>query len=174
MWYWLFVWVIHPVVRVHTWLHLFVLACHLFGSWMSVMTTRQRSRCYESTCVLLRDSISFIIIFISGGPKNWHNFLWDIISKPSKTICKTLYNIFAIMSIILWVISSNRQQNVVKTVVWKLHIEKSNIVDTSNIGWVWHALCMAYCCDQEVPGLSMKPNCHSYHFKYSLNRCIAQ
>ena len=77
--------------------------------------------------------------------RNWHNFSWDIISKPPKTICKTLYNIFAIMSIILWVISSNRQQNVVKTVVWKLHIEKSNIVDTSNIGCAWHTAVIKKC-----------------------------
>ena len=38
------------------------------------------------------------------------------------------------------------------TVAWK-----SNITDTSNIECVCHALGMAYCCDKEVPGLSMVP-----------------
>ena len=31
------------------------------------------------------------------------------------------------------------------TVVLKLGVQKSNMVDTSNIGYVWHVLCMAYC-----------------------------
>ena len=34
--------------------------------------------------------------------------------------------------------------NVEMTVALKLGVEKSNIVDTSNIGCVWHALC-TYC-----------------------------
>ena len=46
--------------------------------------------------------------------------------------------------------------------------------DTSNIGCAWHVLCMVYCWNKEVPGLSMVPNCHHYHLRYSLNRCIAQ
>ena len=85
---------------------------------MSVMTMRQCSRCYETMCVLLRDSISFVIIFISGGPKKLAQLLWDIISQLPITIRKALYKIFAIVSIILRVITSNsRQQYVVKTVV---------------------------------------------------------
>ena len=35
--------------------------------------------------------------------------------------------------------------NVEMTVALKLGVEKSNIVDTSNIGCVWHALRMVYC-----------------------------
>ena len=35
--------------------------------------------------------------------------------------------------------------NVEMTVALKLGVQKSNIVDTSNIGCVWHALCMVYC-----------------------------
>ena len=35
--------------------------------------------------------------------------------------------------------------NVEMTVALKLGFQKSNIVDTSNIGCVWHALCMVYC-----------------------------
>ena len=36
------------------------------------------------------------------------------------------------------------------TVSWKLHVQKSKIVNTRNIECVWHALCMAYCCDKEM------------------------
>ena len=60
------------------------------------------------------------------------------------------------------------------TVALKLGVQKSNIVDTSNIGCVLHALCMVYCWNKEVPGLSMVPNCHQYHLRYNLNQCIAQ
>ena len=35
--------------------------------------------------------------------------------------------------------------NVEMTVALKLGVEKSNIVDTSNIGCVWHALCTVFC-----------------------------
>ena len=35
--------------------------------------------------------------------------------------------------------------NVEMTVALKLGVQRSNIVDTSNIGCVWHALCMVYC-----------------------------
>ena len=55
------------------------------------------------------------------------------------------------------------------TVALKLGVEKSNIVDTSNI-----ALRMVYCWNKEVPGLSMVQNCHHYHFRYNLYQCIAQ
>ena len=61
--------------------------------------------------------------------------------------------------------------NVEMTVALKLGVQKSNIVDTSNIGCVWHALCMVYCWNKEVSGLSRVPNCHHYH---NVNRCAAQ
>ena len=61
--------------------------------------------------------------------------------------------------------------NVEMTVALKLGVKKSNIVDTSNIGCVWRALRMVYCCNKEVTGLSMVPNCHKNH---SLCQCIAQ
>ena len=35
--------------------------------------------------------------------------------------------------------------NVEMTVALRLDVEKSNIVDTSNIGCVWYALCMVFC-----------------------------
>ena len=57
------------------------------------------------------------------------------------------------------------------TVALKLGVQKSNIVDTSNIGCVWHELCMVYCWNKEASGLSRVPNCHHYHY---LNRYIAQ
>ena len=60
------------------------------------------------------------------------------------------------------------------TVASELGVQKSNIVDTSNIGYVWHALCMVYCWNKEMPGLSMVPNCHHYRLRYNLNRWIAQ
>ena len=34
--------------------------------------------------------------------------------------------------------------NVEMTVALKLGVKKSNIIDTSNIGCVWHVLCMVY------------------------------
>ena len=40
------------------------------------------------------------------------------------------------------------------------------MVDTSNIECVRHALCMAYCCDKEVQGLHMVPNCLYCLHKY--------
>ena len=61
--------------------------------------------------------------------------------------------------------------NVEMTVALELGVQKSNIVDTSNIRCVWHALCMVYCRNKEVSALSRVPNCHHYH---NLNRCIAQ
>ena len=64
--------------------------------------------------------------------------------------------------------------NVEMTVALKLGVQKSNIIDTSNIGCVWHVLCMVYCLNREVPGLSMVPNCHHYHLRYSLNWSMAQ
>ena len=64
--------------------------------------------------------------------------------------------------------------NVEMTVALRLDVEKSNIVDTSNIGCVWYALCMVFCWNQEVPGLPLVPNCHNYHLRNNLNRCIAQ
>ena len=64
--------------------------------------------------------------------------------------------------------------NVEMTVALRLGVEKSNIVDTSNIGCVWHALCTVFCWNAEVPGLSLAPNCHNYHLRYNLNWCIAQ
>ena len=45
------------------------------------------------------------------------------------------------------------------TVALKLGVQKSNIVDTSNIGCVWHVLCMVYCCsdsDVQQTGLAQK------------------
>ena len=60
------------------------------------------------------------------------------------------------------------------TVALKLGVEKSNIADTSNIVCVWRALRTVYCGNKEVPGWSMVPNCHHYHLRYNLNRCIAQ
>ena len=38
------------------------------------------------------------------------------------------------------------------TVALKLGVQKTNIVDTSNIGCVWHVLCMVYCWNEELPG----------------------
>ena len=64
--------------------------------------------------------------------------------------------------------------NVEMTVALKLGVEKSNIVDTSNIGCVWHALCMIYFWNKVAPGLSLGPICHNYRLRYNLNRCIAQ
>ena len=64
--------------------------------------------------------------------------------------------------------------NVEMTVAIKLGVKKSNIVDTSNIGCAWHALCIVYCWKKGVPGLPMVPNCHHYHLRWNLNRCIAQ
>ena len=59
--------------------------------------------------------------------------------------------------------------NVEMTVALKLGVQKSNIVDTSNIGCVWHVAYSAW-----YTGLSMVPNCHHYHLRYSLNWSIAQ
>ena len=61
--------------------------------------------------------------------------------------------------------------NVEMTVALKLIVQKSNIVDTSNIGCVWHALCMVYCLNKEVSGSLRVPNCHHYHNlnQYMLN-----
>ena len=64
--------------------------------------------------------------------------------------------------------------NVEMTVAFKLGVKKSNIVDTSNIGCLWHELCMVFCWNKEVPGLSLVPNCHNYHLWYNLNWCIVQ
>ena len=61
--------------------------------------------------------------------------------------------------------------NVEMAIAWKLCVQISIIVDTSNIECVQHALCMAYCCDKLVPSLSMVPNFHNHHCKYILNRC---
>ena len=60
------------------------------------------------------------------------------------------------------------------TAPFKIIVKNYSIVDTSNIGCVWHALCMVYCWNEGVPGLSMVPNCHHYYLRYNLNRCIAQ
>ena len=59
--------------------------------------------------------------------------------------------------------------NVEMTVALRLCVQKSNIVYTSNIGCEWHSLCMVYCWNKEVPGLSMVPNCHQYHLRYNSN-----
>ena len=40
---------------------------------------------------------------------------------------------------------SNWTTIVEMTVALKLGVEKSNIVDTSNIGCVWQALCLVFC-----------------------------
>ena len=60
--------------------------------------------------------------------------------------------------------------NVEMTVALELGVQKINIVDTSNIGCVWHVLCR----NKEVPGLSMGSNCHHYHLTYNLKQGIAQ
>ena len=69
---------------------------------------------------------------------------------------------------------SNWTTNVQMTVALKLGVQKTNIVDTSNIGFMWHVLCMVYYWNKEVPGSSIVPNCHHYHLRYNLNQCIAQ
>ena len=69
---------------------------------------------------------------------------------------------------------SKRTTNVEMTFALKLGVKKCNIVDTSNIGCVWHALCMVYCWNNKGPGLSMVPNCHNCHLRYNLNRFIAK
>ena len=61
--------------------------------------------------------------------------------------------------------------NVEMTDALKFGVQKSNIIDTSNIRRVWHALCTVYCWNKGVSGLSKVPNCHHYH---NLNLCIAQ
>ena len=35
--------------------------------------------------------------------------------------------------------------NAQMTVALKLGVQKTNVVDTSNIGCIWHVLCMVYC-----------------------------
>ena len=60
------------------------------------------------------------------------------------------------------------------TVALRFGVEKSNIVDTSNIGYVWSALCMVFRWNEEVPGVSLVPNCRNYHLRYNLNWSIAQ
>ena len=73
----------------------------------------------------------------------------------------------------LWIFKAN-VQHVEMTVALKLGVEKSNIVDTSNTGCVRLALCMIYCWNKAVPGLSLEPSCHNYCLRYNLNRSIAQ
>ena len=67
--------------------------------------------------------------------------------------------------------------NVELTAALKLGVQKSNIGDIgfcTIFGRALHALCMVYCWNKEVPGLSVVPICHHYHLRYNLNRCIAQ
>ena len=53
--------------------------------------------------------------------------------------------------------SETLDRNVEMTVVRKLHIQKSNIVDTRSIDCVWHELERALCCDKTLPGLTIGP-----------------
>ena len=64
--------------------------------------------------------------------------------------------------------------NVEMTVALKIIVENSNIIDTSNIGCVWHAFLVWYTAEIKMCRVSMVPNCHHYHLRYNLNRCIAQ
>ena len=45
---------------------------------------------------------------------------------------------------------ANAQKNLEMKVACQLCVQKSNIMDTSNIECVWHALCIAYSRDKEV------------------------
>ena len=58
-------------------------------------------------------------------------------------------------SITLWNFQSQQTTNAEITVAWKLYAHTSSVVDTSDIDCMWHTVCMVYCCDNVVPGLSL-------------------
>ena len=79
--------------------------------------------------------------YISGGPKKvsqllvGHNF--KTASKNSTKLHATFFQPIGF--------PKQMDNSVEMTVALKLGVQKSNIVDTSNIGCVWHELCMVYC-----------------------------
>ena len=82
---------------------------------------------------------------ISGGPKKvaqllvGHNFK-TARNSPTKlhtTIFQQVFNHFVNFQI-------NWATNVM-TFALKLGVQKTNIIDNSNIGCVWHLLCMVHC-----------------------------
>ena len=70
-----------------------------------------------------------------------------------------------------WIFKANGQWTTKIDMIfaWKLRAQNCNIMDTRNIECVWHALCMAYCCDKQMPGFSMVPNFHYWYCKGNLN-----
>ena len=83
---------------------------------------------------------------ISGGPKKVAQFL---VGHNFITACKNSTKLhttfFQHVFNHLLNFQSKWTTNVEMIVASKFGVEKSNIVDTSNIGCVWHALCMVYC-----------------------------
>ena len=82
---------------------------------------------------------------ISGGPKKVAQLL---VGHNLKTVHKhstKLHTFSQHISKNFVNFQSKWTTNVEMTVALKLGVEKSNIVDTSNIGCVWHALCMVFC-----------------------------
>ena len=59
-------------------------------------------------------------------------------------------------------------RNVEMTVVQKLHIQKSNIVDTSSIDCVWYELEVTLRCDKTLPGLTIGPTVNLITFNLKL------
>ena len=69
-----------------------------------------------------------------------HNFktAGEIPTKLHTTIFQHVFNHFVNFQ-------SKWTANVEMTVALKLGVQKTDIVGTSNIGCVWHVLCMVYC-----------------------------
>ena len=59
-------------------------------------------------------------------------------TKLHKTVFQHVFNYFVDFQ-------SKWTTTVEMTIALKLGVQRSNIVDTSDIGCVWHALCMVYC-----------------------------
>ena len=94
-----------------------------------------------------------------------------VIPKMARKLHKTSHIIISAFSPTQWIFKANGQWTTKIDMIfaWKLRAQNCNIMDTRNIEWVWHALCMAYCCDKQMPGLSMVPNFHYCHCKGNLN-----
>ena len=68
-----------------------------------------------------------------------------------------MHNIFSTCCLSDCEFSETLVRNVEMTVVRNLHIQKSNIVDTSSIDCFWYELEVALCCDKTLPGLTVGP-----------------
>ena len=82
---------------------------------------------------------------ISGGPKEVAQLLVGHNFKTARKISTKLRTTFSQHILNHFVnLQSKWTVNVEITVAFKLGVQKSNIVDTSNIGCVLYALCMVY------------------------------